>query len=67
MPCRAGYLFIVVVLVLGAMSIIGACGRRGPLYLPEEPAAQTPTPVPDTGSADSPSAAMPSPAPPVKP
>jgi predicted small lipoprotein YifL len=36
MLCWARYLLIFVVIVLGAISMIGACGRKGPLYLPEE-------------------------------
>jgi predicted small lipoprotein YifL len=38
MHCWARYLLILVVVALGALSMIGACGRKGPLYLPEEPA-----------------------------
>jgi len=26
----------------GTISMMGACGRKGPLYLPEEPAQKTP-------------------------
>lgn len=35
-PCWARYLFILVVVSLGTLSAIGACGRKGPLYLPQE-------------------------------
>ncbi len=39
MHCWARTLFYLVVAVLGAASMIGACGQMGPLYLPEEPTA----------------------------
>lgn len=42
MHCWARYLLILVVVALGALSMIGACGRKGPLYLPEEPAKKAP-------------------------
>jgi predicted small lipoprotein YifL len=42
MHCWARYLLILVVVALGALSMIGACGRKGPLYLPEEPAQKAP-------------------------
>ncbi len=41
--CWARYLFIVVVIALGTLSMIGACGHAGPLYLPPpEPPTGTP-------------------------
>lgn len=67
MPCRAGALFIVVVAVLGVMSILGACGRRGPLYLPEDPPAQTATKAPDAEAPATAGPEVPSPPPPVRP
>lgn len=42
MHCWARYLFILVVVVLGTISMIGACGRKGPLYLPQETPRKTP-------------------------
>ena len=42
MHCWARYLLILVVVALGTISMIGACGRKGPLYLPEEPAQKSP-------------------------
>ncbi len=42
MHCWARYLLILVVVALGALSMIGACGRKGPLFLPEEPAQKAP-------------------------
>jgi predicted small lipoprotein YifL len=41
MHCWARYFFIVAVVVLGTLSMIGACGRKGPLYLPEESAPKS--------------------------
>ncbi len=32
--CRAQYLWLVVVLALGVMSLLSACGAKGELYLP---------------------------------
>jgi predicted small lipoprotein YifL len=42
MHCWARYLFIILVVVLGTISMIGACGRKGPLYLPQETPRKTP-------------------------
>lgn len=42
MHCWARTLFFLVVAVLGIASMIGACGQKGPLYLPEEPAVGAP-------------------------
>ena len=38
MRCWHSYLLILVLISLGMLSMIGACGRKGPLYLPEESA-----------------------------
>lgn len=51
MRCWPRYLFILVVIYLGMLSLSGACGRKGPLYLPEESAkrpAAAPSDVPQT-------------------
>ncbi|MBN2885591.1 MAG: lipoprotein [Chromatiaceae bacterium] len=37
MLCWAHKLFILVVLVLGVLSLLSACGQKGPLYLPPPP------------------------------
>jgi len=37
MLCWAQKLFILVVLVLGVLSLLSACGQKGPLYLPPPP------------------------------
>lgn len=42
MHCWARYLLILVVVTLGGLSMMGACGRKGPLYLPEEPRQEDP-------------------------
>lgn len=34
MYCWARYLFVLVVVALGTLSMLGACGQKGPLYLP---------------------------------
>ena len=34
--CWANYLLIIVIAVLGFGSMLSACGKKGPLYLPEE-------------------------------
>lgn len=39
MHCWARYLFILSVVALGISSMVGACGRKGPLYLPDDKAA----------------------------
>ncbi len=57
MHCWARTLFIAVVVVLGTLSMMSACGRKGPLYLPEKPAPQ-----PGSGETD-----VPTPAPAEKP
>ncbi|WP_295444779.1 lipoprotein [uncultured Thiodictyon sp.] len=50
MHCWARYLFVVVVVALGTLSMLGACGQKGPLVLPENaqqrpPAKATATPA----------------------
>jgi predicted small lipoprotein YifL len=45
MHCWARSFFIVVVIALGTLSMIDACGQKGPLYLPE-PGAEKPAPKP---------------------
>lgn len=42
MHCWARYLLIAVISLLAIASMIGACGRKGPLYLPPE----SPEPAP---------------------
>ena len=38
-PCRAQLAFVLLVVLLGAMSMLQSCGQTGDLYLPEpEPA-----------------------------
>ena len=50
--CPSSLIFVLVVVVLGGMSMLSACGKKGPLYLPEtptaapaEPAGPAPEPV----------------------
>ena len=51
---------ILVVMVLGVSSILGACGRKGPLFLPEE--ATTPAATqPSSGASAVPEVAPPAP------
>ncbi|AHF02628.1 lipoprotein [Marichromatium gracile] len=62
MLCWARYLFIAIILVLGTVSMLGACGQKGPLYLPEpEPAtpAATGGDLPDVTDAAVPAADQP--------
>jgi predicted small lipoprotein YifL len=42
MHCWARSLFTLVVIALGTLSMIEACGQKGPLYLPEPGAEQRP-------------------------
>ncbi len=44
MHCWARSLFIIVVVALGILSMLGACGQKGPLYLPEKPTPKTTVP-----------------------
>lgn len=57
MICWARYLFIAVVLILGTLSMMSACGRKGPLYLPKE----QPAPPPATSAVPTPATADDSP------
>lgn len=43
MHCWARTLFYLLVAVLGIASMLGACGQKGPLYLPEPPPASSPS------------------------
>jgi predicted small lipoprotein YifL len=43
MRCWANNLFIVIVVLLGTLAMLGACGQKGDLYLPE-PASESGTP-----------------------
>lgn len=60
MHCWAGTAFYLLVTLLGIASMIGACGQKGPLYLPEPPVVEVPAPAADIGS-DVPSAVVPLP------
>lgn len=42
MYCWARYLFVLVVVALGTLSMLGACGQKGPLYLPPPEGQATP-------------------------
>ncbi len=42
MFCRARYLFNAVVVTLGTLSMLGACGQKGALSLPDETPATAP-------------------------
>lgn len=46
MLCWARYLFVAIVVVLGAGSIVTACGQKGDLYLPERPEQRVSPPEP---------------------
>lgn len=35
--CWPQILFLLLVIVLGTGSMLSACGKKGPLYLPDEP------------------------------
>jgi predicted small lipoprotein YifL len=50
MTCWAQTAFALTILMLGTASMVGACGRKGPLYLPEEPVATASAVVPETGA-----------------
>ncbi len=43
-PCPATVVFLLVVILLGTMSLLSACGKKGPLYLPDEQAASAVSP-----------------------
>lgn len=36
--CPSQWLFIILVVLLGVSSMLSACGKKGPLYLPEQKA-----------------------------
>jgi predicted small lipoprotein YifL len=36
MTCWARYLLLLVVLILGSASMLSACGKKGPLYHPDD-------------------------------
>ena len=38
--CASQWLLIAVVILLGLSSMLSGCGKKGSLYLPEEPARQ---------------------------
>jgi len=38
-PCPSSVLFLLVVILLGTISLLSGCGKKGPLYLPDEKAA----------------------------
>ena len=52
MHCWTRYVFIIVVGALGVLSMIEACGRKGPLYLPDpdKPQSTQPASKPAGGS-----------------
>jgi len=62
MRCWANNLFIVIVVLLGTLAMLGACGQKGDLYLPEPAStsavpsgADVPTPPPaplESGTGD---------------
>ncbi|WP_296698085.1 LPS translocon maturation chaperone LptM [Thiocapsa sp. UBA6158] len=69
MHCWARTAFYLLVTVLGIASMLGACGQKGPLYLPEPPVVEVPAPAAEIVS-DVPSAPVApseSPAPPDSP
>ena len=48
-PCPAHWLLILVVVLLGTASLLAGCGKKGPLYLPDQQtrtAAPTVSPEP---------------------
>jgi predicted small lipoprotein YifL len=46
MHCWPRYLLWLVIAVLGAGNMLAACGRSGPLYLPDEPRPAQGQPAP---------------------
>lgn len=47
--CWTQWLLLATVILLGTMSLLAGCGKKGKLYLPEEPpAAQNEQPEQDT-------------------
>ena len=67
MHCWARYSFVVVVIALGTLSMIDACGQKGPLFLPKPDEQQAPakgaevpkTPVPTPVPTQAPAPALP--------
>lgn len=49
MRCWANNLFILIVVVLGLIAMLGACGQKGDLYLPE-PASESRSGTPPPGA-----------------
>jgi predicted small lipoprotein YifL len=52
MHCWTRYVFIIVVAALGVLSMIEACGRKGPLYLPDPDKPQSTQPASKPAGAD---------------
>jgi len=47
--CPSYVMFILVVILLGGMAMLSACGKKGPLYLPPAPPAESgPAAAPET-------------------
>ena len=67
MLCWGRQLFIAIVILLGIGQMFAACGQKGPLYLPDDQAAQpaAKAAVKDQGKAKP--AATPAPVPPAIP
>jgi predicted small lipoprotein YifL len=62
MQCWARSLLTVVVIALGTLSMIQACGQKGPLYLPEDKPAHKQAPPPsDPTAPQTPGADIPKP------
>ncbi|MFO8155789.1 MAG: LPS translocon maturation chaperone LptM [Pseudomonadota bacterium] len=38
--CWSWTLFVLMVAILALMTVLGGCGQKGPLYLPDDPAAE---------------------------
>ena len=56
--CRAHYLLLAVIVVLGLASMLNACGAKGDLYLPEASPQQ---PAPETSQPPAASPGQPTP------
>ncbi|MGD8484678.1 MAG: lipoprotein [Thioalkalispiraceae bacterium] len=41
--CASQWLLLAVVIVLGLSSLLSGCGKKGPLYLPDQPPAKSAT------------------------
>jgi predicted small lipoprotein YifL len=60
--CRSQYLLLAVVVLLGLASLLGGCGAKGPLYLPEGERKQRPVQVESPAPAEqTPAATEPNP------